>query len=173
MTKIKSRIIDLTAKLLLVFFVATLTSGCEPLRKKFVRQKKKDGESAEFIPVLDPVDYPNKVESTAEAYRRFYSLWQVWDKELVMRVEEQASDKKIGFTFNQVLVQMNEMEKLLTGEKQKKLGTYIDQFGLLQKDLQQPVEFRNNGLIKQKLERIDENFREEFRFKQVEGSLVQ
>src|SRR3989338_3029470 len=116
------------------------TSGCEPLRKKFTRQKKKDqGGSSKFIPVLDPIDYPDKVVTPQESYRHYFSLWQAWDKELVMRIEEHASNKKIDFTVHQALAQLTEMEKLLTGEKQKQLGQYIAQLREAQKDLAQPI----------------------------------
>jgi hypothetical protein len=150
-----------------------LVSGCEPLRKKFVRQKKKDESASQFIPVLDPVDYPDKVASAPELYQHYFSLWQVWNKELLMRVQEQASDKKITFTFNQVLVQLTAMEKLLTGDKQKALNGYISQLDGIQKELEQPEQIRNTSLIERKLERIDGDLREGFRVKDVQESLVQ
>lgn len=160
------------AKLLTVLLVFS-TSGCEPLRKKFTRQKKKDAsQSSQFIPVLDPIDYPDKVESPEESYRHYFSLWQVWDKELVMRIQEHASDKKINFTFNQFLVQLTEMEKLLSGEKRQKLNEYIAQLSGLQKDLGQPAGVRNDSVIQRKIERIGKNLREGFRFKDVQESLV-
>src|SRR3989338_8775878 len=131
----KSVVAQMAVGSVLVLLVAML-SGCEPLRKKFTRQKKKDqSQSSQFIPVLDPLDYPDKVQTPEEKYRHSFSLWQVWHKELMMRLEEQASDKKINYTFNQVMVQLTEMEKLLTGEKQEKLGEYIGQLSGLQQEL--------------------------------------
>ena len=153
--------------------VTMLTAGgCEPLRKKFVRQKKKTDESSKFIPVLDPIDYPRKTETSEELYKHHFSLWQVWDKELVMRIEERASDKKIQHTLNQVLVQLGEMEKLLTGEKQQQLSQQIAQMSKVQSDLTQPVGIRNNGVIQKQVERVSKKLREGFRLKHVEGSLT-
>ena len=158
-------------KLLLVLFVMTV-SGCEPLRKKFTRHKKKDESQSQVIPVLDPIDYPNAVESPEASYRQYFSLWQVWDKELVMRIGEHASDKKISFTFNQLLLQLTEMEKLLSGEKRQKLKEYIMQLSALQKDLDEPAGVRNDNLIQRKIERIGKNLREGFRIKDVQESIV-
>ena len=165
------KIQKIVVTLLLVLFVLS-ANGCEPLRKKFTRQKKKDESQSQVIPILDPIDYPDAVESPEASYRQYFSLWQVWDKELAMRIGEHASDKKISVTFNQFLVQLMAMEKLLTGEKQQKLNQYITQLSALQKDLGQPAAIRNDGIIQSKIERIGKNVREGFRLKNVQGSLV-
>jgi len=160
------------AKVLIILLIF-IASGCEPLRKKFTRQKKKDESQSAFIPVLDPVDYPDKVETPEESYRHYFSLWQVWDKDFMMRLQENSSDKKINFTFNQVLLQLTEMEKLLTGEKQQKIREYIGQLTALGQDLKQPAQIRNSSLIQRKVEHIGKDLRIGFRFKDVQGSLVQ
>ncbi len=44
--------------LIVMVITITITSlGCESLRKKFVRQKKKDVKDKDIIPVLDPIEY--------------------------------------------------------------------------------------------------------------------
>ena len=45
--------------------VSLIAGGCEPLRKKFTRQKKKDQETSAIIPILEPIDYPEKVHSSS------------------------------------------------------------------------------------------------------------
>ena len=65
------------------------------------------------------------------------------------------------------------MEKLLTGEKQQKLHEYIGQLTNLQEDLKQPVQVRNSSQIQRKMERVGKDLRTGFRFKDVQGSLVQ
>ena len=49
--------------------VSLLCGGCEPLRKKFIRQKKQDKEISGTIPILEPIDYPEKIHSSAEDYQ--------------------------------------------------------------------------------------------------------
>ena len=56
----------------LVSFVLAL-EGCSTLRKKFVRQKKKE-DKQEFVPVLDPVDYPDVVKTAGGIYEHHYML---------------------------------------------------------------------------------------------------
>jgi hypothetical protein len=160
-----------TIGLILIIVVLT-AAGCEPLRKKFVRQKKKDESNPQFLPVLDPVDYPANVQTPEESYRHHFSLWQVWDKELVMRIEEKASDKKINFTFNQVMVQLAELEKLLRDEKKTQMNQYITQLNDIQRDLGQPRGIRDNSSIQRKVQRIGSKLREGFRFNDVEQSLI-
>lgn len=156
---------------LLVITILLTAGGCESLRKKFVRQKKKDQTKKEFIPVLDPIDYPAKVQSPEEAYRHYFSLWQVWDKELVMRIEEGASDKKISFTFNQLMIQLTELENLLTGEKKTQMNQFITQLNDIGQQLAQPAGIRNDGGIQMKVQRIGSKLREGFRSNDVEPSL--
>ena len=81
---------------LMIFLGSFILSsiGCEPLRKKFVRQKKKDENAQQFIPVLDPIDYPAAVYSAEEGYRKHYSLWRVWHKELMVSLDEQGIDRR-------------------------------------------------------------------------------
>ena len=64
----------------LISLTATLI-GCEPLRKKFTRNKKNKEVSQEFIPVLEPIDYAENTKTPEEEYKHYYSLWKVWEKE--------------------------------------------------------------------------------------------
>ena len=61
----------------LIVAVMMTTVGCEPLRKKFIRKRKAAQESSEDIPVLEPIDYPDKVYTAEDLYKQHYSLWQV------------------------------------------------------------------------------------------------
>ena len=58
--------------IIFLFLSTVLMTGCEPLRKKFTRKRKKDQES-EIMPVLDPIDYPARMDSPERRYRHFYS----------------------------------------------------------------------------------------------------
>lgn len=66
-------------------------SGCTPLKKKFTRQKKVDKENdPKFIPVLNPVEYEERKVSAEENYKYHYSLWKVWNKDLLQTIERDA-----------------------------------------------------------------------------------
>lgn len=161
-----------------VFLITTLlvtifvTSGCEPLRKKFTRKKKKDLRATELIPILDPVDYPAKLQTPGDIYRHHYSLWQVWQRDLIGVLEEKGSDKKITYLLNQILVQMEEMGKVLTGEPQKLLTQYIAKMQRIQEEITKPSAIRNNYGIKRKVDLIGKQVRQNLKFKKIEESLV-
>jgi len=100
---------------LCVVFLAI--SGCTPLRKKFTRKKKDKQANQKFIPVLDPIDYPEKVYSAAEKYKYHYSLWKVWNKDLLQVLERNGSEKRQKYLLDQAIVQLKEMQNSLSDEK--------------------------------------------------------
>ncbi len=159
--------------LVLIFFViVTMTfSSCEPLRKKFTRQKKKSAEESEIIPILDPIEYPAKVYSNDEIYRQHYSLWQVWQKDLVSSIVEEESGKKQKYNLNQSIIQLEEIQKLVSDAKAQELTKFIDRLKLVQVKLDDPFPMRNMSSIRLEIESIGKDIREEFRFTKIKDSL--
>ena len=102
-----------------LLIISLTAGGCVNLRKKFTRQKKKDSAQAdEFVPVLEPEEYPEKVYSVTQDYKHYYSLWQVWHKELSTAVFEKQSNKRQLYTVNQLILQADALKKLVNAEKQ-------------------------------------------------------
>jgi len=133
--------------------LALTVSGCTPLRRKFTRKKKKDRElSQKFIPILEPVDYPKKVYSSRERYKHHYSLWRVWDRDLLQTIERHGSDKRQKYLLGQVIEQLEEMRKLLADEKQVELTGLIDNFQDVRQVYEKPVAMRNKFSIRKKIE---------------------
>jgi hypothetical protein len=153
------------------FLMAGL-SGCEPLRKKFVRQKKKDKDGEQVTPILDPIDYPRAVATAEEQYHRHYTLSQVWFKELLIHLTEGGSDKKTIFLMNQIKTQVTEMHALLTGEYQAKANAFLQQILDIDQELQLPAAVRNNDGIYRRLNRISWDIRLTLDEKEVKGQLV-
>lgn len=160
----------------LLVSVSFLAGGCEPLRKKFTRQKKKDQEGPAFIPILDPIDYPEKVYSPAQDYRQHYSMWQVWQREFLNSLDEasgtKSSVKQELYQLDQLIVALQTMQKLLVQEKEPKLSALIAQFQSLKRDVKEPGPYRNTGNIKLKAQLLEKQVREGYRFNQVQDSLV-
>src|SRR3989338_1218458 len=101
---------------------AVVFSGCEPLRKKFVRQKKKDASAAtEVVPILQPEVYPEKVFDPVKQYKQHYGLWGVWHKDYLSILEDNGSDKRQIYVLTQMAAQLEKMENLLAGEKKQGL----------------------------------------------------
>ena len=152
--------------------VSLIAGGCEPLRKKFTRQKKKDQETSATIPILEPIDYPEKIHSPSGDYKEHYSLWQVWQREFLNSLDDPSNAKQELYDLVQLTAQLQEMQKFLTPEKSSKLSVVIAQFESLKEAVAQPGPFRNIGNIKLKAELLGKQIREGFRLNRVKDSLV-
>lgn len=152
--------------------ISLASSGCEPLRKKFTRQKKKDQGASEIVPILEPIDYPDKVHSPLEDYKQRYSLWQVWYREFLNSLDESSSVKQKLYQLDQLIAQLQEMQKLLIPEKNSKLAVLIVQFQSLKEGVQEPGPFKNTTNIKLKTELLGKQIRGEYRFSKVKDSLI-
>lgn len=140
-----------------------ISAGCEPLRKKFIREKNKNKPS-QFVPVLDPVDYPAAHESSKDRYDYHYSLWAVWERDLIKAIDEKVYDKKLQYTLSQEVVQLEEMKKYITESKAQELGLILDRIYKLQDQIvNKPAQMRNMYSIKQSLEAASRDIRHNFK----------
>ena len=156
----------------LIFATTCFFSGCEPLRKKFVRKKKKD-QKKELIPLLDPIDYPEKEDDPAVCYQHHYALWKVWAKDLIAVLQSRGySDKRIRYLLGQLLVNMEEMEKLLKSPKKEGMIKYIKKLKNVVEEFETPAALRNDYTIRKRIELIDKQMRQKMKFKEVQESLV-
>jgi len=130
-----------------------MTSGCAPLRKKFTRKKKDNrGVSEKFIPILDPIDYPEKVTSSEEKYKHHYSLWKVWNKDLLQNIALDSSEKRQKYLLNQTIEQLEEMKVLLADEKLAELDKLIDGLRKVQLIYEKPSAMRSKFSVRKKIE---------------------
>ena len=157
--------------LLLVFAFSILASGCEPLRKKFTRKKKTNVENQEFEPILDPMEYPEKVVDFAADYRYRFSLFRVWQKEFVSGIEDKAHGKRLQYLMNSLIAQIEEMQKLLVGNKAVALGKEIKVFKGFQAELNQPEAFQNLQSMKRKVKTVSNFIISNFSFSSVESDI--
>ncbi len=146
---------------LCVGFLATVI-GCESLHKKFTREKKKTEES-QFIPVLEPVDYPLKSVDPQEKYRYHYSMWSVWQRDLLKSIDEKGSIKQLKYLTSQMILQLEEMGKLLDDKSSVQLMPLIDQFKGVELEWNKSEGLRNDYLIKDRLERTSKEIRHLFK----------
>jgi hypothetical protein len=130
-----------------------MLSGCETLRKKFVRQKKKDREGQELIPIFEPVDYASQMISPEEQYKRFYSMWKIWNGDLIKTIDGEEPDSLIKYNVDQSIVQLTEMRKWLNEDKKIELDKTIKVLQSVQKDMEAPAVMRNPFQMKMKVER--------------------
>ncbi len=136
-----------------VFLAATL-QGCEPLRKKFTRHKKGEEVQKEYEPILDPIDYPDKVYDPQADYRYRFSLFQVWETELLAGMNDQASAKRLQSFLQNILIQLQEMDKLVVEEKRSGLQKAMQGYQRMIETLKQPSQFYNLRDLRIEAERL-------------------
>jgi len=140
-----------------------ILSGCAPLRKKFTRQKKKDKQlDPRFIPVLDPIEYPEKIYSVEEKYKYHYSLWKVWNKDFLQVLERNGSGKRQKYLLDQSIEQLEEMNILLNDAKQAELKGLIDERGIVLQEYDKQSAMRNKFSIRSKVQRNGRKIRNGF-----------
>src|SRR3989338_8949573 len=138
---------------LVILCVLTVSvGGCASLRKKFTRKKKEKTSEQAFIPVLDPIDYPAPSVSPEERYRYHYSLWKVWQRDLVKNIDNKGSDKNQKYLLGQIIAQLEEMKKWVTEAKQKELSGFIGEWNAILAMYEQPAALRSSVSLKRKVE---------------------
>ena len=136
------------------------SSGCVPLRKKFTRQKKKDHESKEIIPVLEPIDYPAKHHGAKEEYAQHYSLCRVWLSDFDMSRDLQMNnEKKLVLNLDAALKEVGEMDQVVSGAGKDQLAKIRVQLQFVRNEYDKPKSFRNETRISNELRSIDKALR--------------
>lgn len=162
-----------TLSVLMILCVLTVSvGGCTALRKKFTRKKKeKNGEQA-FVPVLDPVDYPAPSVSPEERYRYHYSLWKVWQRDLIQHIDSKESDKNQKYLLGQIIAQLEEMKRWVTEAKQKELSGAIGEWNAILAMYEQPAALRSSSSLKRKVEAGAKKVRDQFNPEATKDFLV-
>ncbi|MBI4310024.1 MAG: hypothetical protein HY591_06810 [Candidatus Omnitrophica bacterium] len=141
--------------------VSLSLSACEPLRKKFTRQKKKDqSEVKDFIPVLEPQEYLAPENNPVENYKQHYNLIKAWYKDLWTVVEERGSDKRAAYTIKQIYGHIEEMQKLVVSSKQDGLARLKKLLQYYNDSLNNSRPLRNMSRIQSDLRAFDRQLRQ-------------
>jgi len=141
--------------------VLVSSAGCEPLRKKFTRQKKKGDVSNEIIPVLEPVEYPVKQHDAKEEYAQHYSLCKVWlsDFDTSRRQMMLINDKRMMASLDGALKEIDEMQSILKDAGKDQLAKIKEQVQWVHDEFAKPQAFRNEVRINSALRSVDDMMR--------------
>jgi len=139
--------------------VIVMVSGCTPLKKKFTRKKKESDKTEKFIPVLEPIDYEEKVHTTQERYRHHYALWKVWSRDLLQVIERDGSDKRQVYLLAQVLEQINGMSLWIVEEKKEEFNDLMNRWKALSVYYEQAPVIRNVFSLKKTIEQLNKDVR--------------
>lgn len=152
---------------------SVLLQGCSPaMRKKFVRQKNKSDEDIEFVPVLEPVDYPNMLETSKTRYEYFYALLKVWHKDALILIDDEHSDKQIIYTITQIKLQLEELNRILTGKAQQIVVNGIEAVDEILAYYDNPPAFRNQAIIRKQLQRLSDSAIRRLVYEDIKGDLT-
>lgn len=149
--------------IVVVLCVLTVSAGgCTSLRKKFTRKKKEKTNAQAFVPVLDPIDYPPPSVSPEERYRYHYSLWKVWQRDLVQKIDGKESDKNQKYLIGQIIAELSEMKKWVTEARQKELSGFIGEWNAILAMYERPAAMRSTMSLRRKVEASAKKIRNRF-----------
>ena len=154
--------------------ISLLCTGCESLRKKFTRQKKKeDAASEKFIPVLEPEEYPSKEHNPLAAYKYHYDLYKVWHRDLEATIEDNMTDKRQKYSYKNLLKHVTAMEQLLSGPRQEGLTALRRQLEKMGPEFEKPAVMRNFSSVSNQLRLIGKEIRKNYQPQDIEGIFPQ
>lgn len=143
-----------------LFIISTL-QGCEPLRKKFTRQKKEE-EAQEEQPILDPIDYPAKVYDPKADYKYRFSLFHVYQKEFCAAVDDLQNEKRLKYFADSALVQLEEMERLVVDDKKNGFEQAIKSLKKVSSTLEMSSQLYNIRDLKRSVENLSKPILKEY-----------
>jgi hypothetical protein len=148
-----------------------ISSGCEPLRKKFMRKKKADVVQDKGA-IYDPIEYPAVVKTSAENYSQHYGLWKVWLGDLTLNMEGNANDKKIQYTLTQMQEQLAAMRNLLNPDFQTKVDGCLSEVAELSAEFAKPLALRNKAFLTSSIRSLDRRVKNDLALNKVRDHLV-
>lgn len=119
------------ASILFIGIVAANLSGCETLKKKFIRKQT----SKKVSPVLVPQDYRGTYSNDV-LYGNHFNYWRTWTEDLINCLDTKASNKREKLAAARAVEDLERMQDLLTGDKKAELTEYIKFY----EDVQKKVE---------------------------------
>ena len=158
------RIRHLVSIFSLFLVLGVFLTGCAPLRKKFIRQKKKDKESTgDFIPVLEPEVYPVKTMGPADVYAQQYSLFNVWISDYADNFETANNDKRLVNDLEAALKSLEQMISFVKSPLSEELTAIKTQVQLIRGEYSKPESFRNRSKINSELRDLDRTMRKNYK----------
>ncbi len=113
----------------LVLALVLAASGCETLRRKFTRRKRRKTAQEEMV--VAPRDYSEHPFPNDVLYQQYFTYWKAWNQEWVASLTDRDAPKKIAGCGEQALVNLEKMRTYLADEKQKELDPFIEKTRLL------------------------------------------
>ena len=156
---------------ILIFSCILVLTGCETLRKKFTRKKKR--RETEEVMVITPRDYSAHPFPNDVLYKQYFVYWKSWNQELVASLNDRDSDKKILDCVEQAIINLKKMATYLKEEKAKELDVYIKKTEDLKNEIIEAKGMPPSrlNLLRYKAERILSSVNRQFDSSKMKGFL--
>lgn len=109
--------------MVVIFSCIFMMTGCETLRKKFTRKRKRT-ESTEPVVVV-PRDYSAHPFPNDVLYKQYFVYWKSWNQELISSLTDMENYKKIKSCADQALINLKKMQTYLQDDKARELEAYV------------------------------------------------
>ncbi|HPB68533.1 MAG TPA: hypothetical protein PLT76_04485 [Candidatus Omnitrophota bacterium] len=151
--------------------VQVFCAGCEPVRRKFIRKKRTANMETAVQPVFEPEDYPADRVPPADQYQDHYNRVLAWNQEVLTGIEEKASDKRIVFSLNACLKELEGMDGLLPESARGELRQIKGEMEKVRDEFSVPAAYRPYQNYARKLMRLDRRVRQTLKsaFEPAEG----
>ena len=128
--------------------VAGSLSGCASLRKKFTRTKKTKDQKEEFIPVLEPVEYPKVVETPRQIYHDQYGMVKVYFRELLDVLGKPAGgEKREKYIFAELISHFDKMSEVLSEPAKAQAVSLRERLAKISSEYDKPSGLRRYDLM--------------------------
>lgn len=153
------------AGVLLVFYCVVALGGCASFRKKFVRQKKTKAKTEEFVPILEPVEYPDIQKTSVEIFQEHHMLARAYFQDLWTSLESRdSSGKQQLYLFKQLEMRLRGMSDVLVdGDRKTQAEGLIALVQAMQKEYDKPDALRRVDILKIDLRRLERDFRKDLK----------
>jgi hypothetical protein len=128
----------------LVLCMCISMSGCETLKKKFIKKQP----PKKVTPVMYPQDYKG-VYTNDVLYNNHFNYWRTWTEDLVDCLKTEGSRKREALAATRAVEDLQRMQDLLNSPKKEELEKYIKFYESIRKkvELGQPTEVQASRMI--------------------------
>lgn len=145
-------------KIVLIFAMISVLSGCGELAKKFIRKNQPKKEGYSFYQVEEYKAKPAPVR-----YQNHFILWHNWHSELE-RSEDVSYSKDI-LSADESMKHLTAMRDMLTDEEAKKIDIQIKDLQFVINDMKKRHECVKDSVRNRRIvERVDRVVQDEFSF---------
>lgn len=154
----------------IIYFLIVSLIGCDAFVRKFTRKPKRE-ELPEQELVLAPEEYRSTM-TKEEQYRQYFLFWESWQGELVQALLVKTNRKKPVSCINEAIKNLEEIQKMLDAEKQKKLESYLVQLKDLRETIIEDTYGTDFSSQRMAAERIKRAISRDFSYSKVKDSLL-